>query len=363
MTMQIMDNSRYREIIRRICQEFPYWEELDGKTIFLSGATGMIGSLLTDTIMTRNQELPDQKRCTVLAVGRNENAARERFFRWWGRDDFYFIAQDITQPIGKLPCVPDYLIHGASTTHPIEYSTQPINTILSNIFGTYHMLELAARHPQSRFLLLSSVEIYGENRGDTEYFAEDYCGYINCNTLRAGYPEGKRASEALCQAYIREKDVSAVILRLPRCYGPTMRASDSKAIAQFIKKGVLGENIVLKSKGAQCYSYAHTADAVMGILYSLLKGETGQAYNLGDEKSDKTLYELAEGIAEYVETKVVFDIPDAEEQKGYSTATKALMDGEKLKCLGWKAYYGLKEGICETIDILRELEENDNGSK
>lgn len=353
--MQIMENPRYLEIVQRLCREFPYWGELEGKAIFLSGAAGMIGSLLTDAVMTRNQELPCQRRCTVLAVGRNENAAKERFVRWWGSDHFYFIAQDITQPIGDLPVSPDYLIHGASTTHPIAYSTQPINTILSNIFGTYYMLELAAKHPQSRFLLLSSVEIYGENRGDTEYFTEDYCGYIDCNTLRAGYPEGKRASEALCQAYIREKDVNAVILRLPRCYGPTMRASDSKAIAQFIKKGALGEDIVLKSKGEQRYSYAHTADAVMGILYCFLKGKNGQAYNLGDDKSDKTLRELAESIAEYAGTKLVFDIPDTEEQKGYSTATKALMDGRKLKELGWQAHYEIIDGICETIDVLREL--------
>lgn len=357
--MRIIDDSRYLEILQRICREFPYWEELEGKTIFLSGAAGMIGSLLTDAVMTRNQGLPPQKRSTVLAVGRNEKTAKERFPRWWGSDHFYFIAQDITQPIGDLPVSPDYLIHGASTTHPIAYSTQPINTILSNIFGTHYMLELAAKHPQSRFLLLSSVEIYGENRGDTEYFTEDYCGHIDCNTLRAGYPEGKRASEALCQAYIREKAVNAVILRLPRCYGPTMRTSDSKAIAQFIKKGVFGEDIVLKSKGEQRYSYAHTADAVMGILYSILEGENGQAYNLGDDRSDKTLYELAESIAEYVGTKVVFDIPDAEEQKGYSTATKALMDGRKLKDLGWRAHYGIKEGIRETIDILRELTKNE----
>ena len=208
----------------------------------------------------------------------------------------------------------------------------------------------------SRFLLLSSVEIYGENRGDTRYFQEDYCGYLNCNTLRAGYPEGKRVSEAMCQAYRQQYGVETVILRLPRSYGPTMRMSDSKAIAQFIKKGVNRENIVLKSRGNQLYSYAYSADAVLGILWALLCGETGQAYNLGDSKSDITLKELAELIAKYVGTEVVFDLPDEQEQKGYSTATTALMDAGRLKELGWNARYDIHTGICETIDILHELE-------
>lgn len=358
--MRITDNPRYLKIIDRICREFPYWGDLEGKTVFLSGAAGMIGSLLTDAIMVHNQGLSRQKQCTVLAAGRDQDTAKERFSCWWENDAFRFIVQDITKPIASLPSPPNYLIHGASTTHPIAYSTQPVNTILANIFGTYYMLELAARHPGSRFLLLSSVEVYGENRGDTEYFTEDYCGYIDCNTLRAGYPEGKRASEALCQAYIREKELYAAILRLPRCYGPTMRLSDSKAIAQFLKKGVAGEDIILKSKGDQRYSYAHAADAVMGILYCLLKGENGQAYNLGDDGSDITLRELAESIAEYAGTKVVFDIPDETERKGYSNATKALMDGKKLKDLGWRAHYRINDGVYETMDILWELMGNCN---
>lgn len=95
-------------------------------------------------------------------------------------------------------------------------------------------------------------------------FDEDYCGFINCNTLRAGYPESKRCGEALCQAYIRQKGLDIVIPRLTRSYGPTMLMSDSKAVSQFIKKGLAGEDIVLKSKGNQYYSYTYVADAVSG---------------------------------------------------------------------------------------------------
>lgn len=356
--MRLIENRRYLEMLKKLIGLFPYWERLEGKTLYLSGASGMLGSLLTDAVMLRNEMLPPEAQCCVLAAGRSRRTAEERFHRWLGRPGFMFWEQDVSQPLNTLPVVPDLWIHAASTTHPVAYATEPVNTILANVLGTQNLLEQAARVPGSRFLLLSSVEIYGENRGDTEYFQEDYCGYLNCNTLRAGYPEAKRVSEVLCQAYIAEKGVDAVMIRLPRCYGPTMRVTDSKAVAQFIKKAVQGEDIVLKSEGNQLYSYAHTFDAVLGILWVLLTGETGQAYNLADGRSDVTLKDLAKVAADHVGTKVVFDLPDETERRGYSTAGKALLDAGKLRALGWKASYDISSGICETIDILRELAES-----
>lgn len=355
--MQIIENRRYLEILDRLYIDFPYWNRMEGKTLFLSGASGMIGSLLVDAIMVYNKRLTPGNRCRVIATGRNRQTAEHRFSQWLGSPEFTFLTYDISTPAPPLDQEIDYLIHAASTTHPLAYTSEPVNTILANVMGAHHMLEIAARHAGSRFLLLSSVEIYGENRGDTGHFKEDYCGYLDCNTLRAGYPEGKRVSEAMCQAYRLQHGVETVTLRLPRSYGPTMRMSDTKAIAQFIKKGVNREDIVLKSRGNQLYSYAHSADAVSGILWGLLCGEPGQAYNLGDSKSDITLKELAELIAEYAGTRVVFDLPGEQEKKGYSTATTALMDGGRLKQLGWNARYEIKSGIYETIDILRELEQ------
>lgn len=349
--MELIENRQYIEMINRLYEDFPDWGGLDGKTVLLSGASGMIGRLLTDAIMLRNRSV--EKPCRLIALGRSREAAEKRFPLWMGSPDFTFLAHDICEPLPSLPWKPDYFIHAASTTHPLAYASEPINTILANILGTRNLLEAASEQKGSRFLLLSSVEVYGENRGDTEYFQEDYCGYLDCNTLRAGYPEGKRVSEAMCQAYIKEKGVDAVIIRLPRCYGPTMRMSDTKAIAQFIKKAVAGEDIVLKSKGDQFYSYAFTADAVLGLLYVLTGGTRGEAYNLADSGSDITLRELAELAAGTAGSKVVFELPSETEQAGYSTATRAVMRGDKLKALGWRPQYDIKSGIKLTTGMLR----------
>lgn len=349
--MNLLENTKYMEAVQRVASLPLEWERLQGKSFLVTGATGMIGSFLTDVLMYRN--LRCAMECTVFAVGRNEEKARNRFASYWDSKLFQYVCLDINDPLSFSKERIDYIFHAASTTHPRAYATEPIQTITANVIGTKNMLDLAAACHTERFLFASSVEIYGENRGDVDKFDEAYCGYLDCNTLRAGYPEGKRTGEALCQAYRKEKGIDVVIPRLSRVYGPTMLQSDSKALSQFIKKGVVGEDIVLKSEGTQYYSYCHVADAVSGILYCLFAGECGAAYNIADEQSDIRLRDLAGIIAEYAGKQVVFELPDAVETAGYSKATKALLDSSRLKSLGWRPYFNIKTGLRDTLDILR----------
>ena len=215
---------------------------------------------------------------------------------------------------------------------------------------------MSTGHKASRFVFSSSNEIYGENRGDVEIFNEDYCGYIDCNTLRAGYPESKRCGEALCQAYKVQKDLDVIIARVTRSYGPTMNMSDTKAVSQFIKKGIGDEDIVLKSAGTQYYSYTYMADAVSGLLWAMLSGVNGEAYNIADVHSDIMLKDLAAIIAEINCKKVVFEIPNEVEATGYSKATKARLNGSKLQNLGWKPRYDIKAGMERTIEIMKSIQ-------
>lgn len=352
--MRLHENKQYIEDLLYIANiELP-WDKLKNKSVLISGSSGLIGSCLVDVLMLKNNT--SQLNCTIYALGRSEQKARERFDSFWENSNFKFVPGDINVPLAQedMEAV-DYVIHLASNTHPVLYSTDPIGTITTNIVGTNNMLQFAVDHKAKRMLFASSNEIYGENRGDTEMFDEAYCGYINSNTLRAGYPESKRCGEALCQAYIRQKGLDIVIPRFTRSYGPTMLLSDSKAISQFIRKGVTGEDIVLKSEGKQYYSYTYVADAVTGLLTVLLRGDCGEAYNIADEASDIMLKDLAMIVAETVGRRVVYDLPDEIELAGYSTATKARLDSGKLQVLGWKAKYNIRTGLVRTVNILKEV--------
>ena len=374
--MNLYENNLYMEDVKSAADLPLPWETLAGKTVLISGVTGLIGSFLADVLLYRNRAY--DAGITILGLCRDTNAAAERFQKpspqpspsgeggafsvgrgpeagaFSAAASLRLFSHDINTPLSQNALGrADFVLHLASNTHPVQYATDPIGTITSNILGLMNMLEYACDCSSERVLFASSNEIYGENRGDVELFDEHYCGYIDSNTLRAGYPESKRCGEALVQAYIKQKGTDAVIARLTRSYGPTMKMTDTKAISQFIRKGIAGEDIVLKSAGEQFYSYTYVSDAVAGLLTVLLKGTCGAAYNISDEASDIKLKDLAALIAGCAGKKVVFDLPDATEAAGFSKATKARLDGSLLKTLGFAPRYDIRRGIERTITILK----------
>lgn len=357
--MSLYDSKLYIDDFSSVAELDLPWDVLKDKRLLLSGATGMIGSFLVDVILEKNST--DGLNCTIYALGRNEEKARNRFCKYADDPLFMFVSYDVKYPlVGDGLDKIDYVLHLASNTHPMLYATDPIGTITTNIIGVQNLLDFAVEHHAKRFVFASSNEIYGENRGDTEFFNEAYCGYIDCNTLRAAYPESKRCGEALCQAYKSQKGLDVIIVRFTRSYGPTMEMSNTRSLSQFIKKAVVDEDIVLKSPGTQFYSYTYMADAVSGLLYALLNGQSGEAYNVADERGDIMLKDLAEIIADICGRKVVYEIPDAVEAAGYSKATKARLDGHKLMSLGWEPKYGIKPGLERTISILKSLYSEEN---
>lgn len=344
-----MNKKAYYEEINNFSFDYSFIKD---KSIVLSGSTGLIGSYLIDIIMAANKK--EDLNCNIYAIGRNKEKLQKRFFDYLNNSCFNIIEHDVNNRIDLPINTIDYFVHLASNTNPYLYSTKPIETIKTNILGSINLMDYAVKCHCKKFLYASSVEVYGENKDRINKFKEDSCGYINQNTLRAGYPESKRCGEALCQAYIKEKELDIVIARFSRVYGPSLQMEDTKSTSQFIKSALEKKDIVLKSKGEHLFSYCYVSDAVSGILYLLKNGKCGEAYNIGDEESEITIKDIAELIAGQSHVNVKFDLPNDVESAGFSKADYALVSCKKMNQLGWKALVHIEEGIKKTITILSD---------
>ena len=333
--------SSYKEdILRTFEQDLP-WEMLSGANILVTGATGLIGGCLVETLM-----MNPRKDYQVYASGRNEDRARVRFKDFAEEPAFHFVKYDVMQPL-ESDVRFDYIIHAASNASPNFFALKPVEVIKSNIDGVANLMEYGLAYGMKRFLYVSSGEVYGE--GDGRVFTEDYSGYVDCAKPRSCYPSSKRAAETLCVSYAAEYGADVVIARPCHTYGPHFTEQDNRVYAQFIRNVLRGEDIVMKSTGEQFRSWCYVVDCVSALLHILLKGKSGEAYNIADADSNISIRELAELVAEIGCKKVVIENPSDEEKTGYNIVKKSVFSTQKLSALGWAINGHMKKKIEHTI--------------
>ena len=318
------------------------WNKLDGKNILITGATGLIGSCLVDVLMHR----PDQD-FQLYAMGRSRVRAERLFAEYNNRDNFHFIQQDITLPL-KTEIKFHYVIAAASGANPIAYSTDPVGTMKTNFIGVDNLFQYGIKHGLEKFVYVSSGDVYGE--GDGRIFTEDYSGYVNPLHLRSCYTSGKRATETLCVSYASQYGLDVSIARPCHTFGPHFTESDSRVYAQFIRDAVRNDKIVMKSTGEQFRSWCYVVDCASAILYILLKGGSGEAYNIADDNGNITIRQLAEMIAAAEKKQVVIELPSDVEKRGYNVVSKSIFSTIKTKSLGWNTSGNLQNKILTTIE-------------
>lgn len=336
----------YNEDLLNIFHEDLPWEKLNGCNVLVTGATGLIGGCIVEALM-----MNPMRSYHVYASGRNEERALKRFVEFSNKEDFHFVKYDVLEPLDcNIPF--DYIIHAASNGSPNFFAQKPVEIIKSNVYGVANLLDYGITHRMRRMLFVSSGEVYGE--GDGREFTEEYSGYVDCTKPRSCYPSSKRAAETLCVSYADEYRADVVIARPCHIYGPYFTEQDNRVYAQFIRNVLRGENIVMKSSGEQFRSWCYVVDCVSALFYILLKGKNGQSYNIADNHSNISIRELADIVANIGGRKVVVEVPDDNEKKGYNVVNKSVFSTLKIERLGWYPHYHIEEGLYNTINELRQ---------
>ena len=336
-------NKVLQEDLERIAaSEQIEWEMLAGKTVLITGATGLIGSLLARGLVCASRTRGLDIR--VLAFVRNQEKA-ERIFGNYLDAGLEIVTGDVTKPVETLAPV-DYIFHTASVTASKDFVDRPVETILTTLKGTENLLEFAKQKQVRGMVYLSSMEAYGVvdeahyNVRETDY------GYIDPLKVRSSYSEGKRMAEGLCGAYAHEYHVPVCTARLAQTFGAGIAKSENRVFAQFAHSIMDGMDIVLHTDGSKAHCYCYTTDAVLGLLTVLLKGKSGEAYNISNQETFCSIREMAEMlIREYPErgSRLIFDIPEDADKFGYAPTSRMLVNSEKLRGLGWKAEIGLPQ--------------------
>ena len=334
--------------VEQIIHENNGLKELYGKSVMITGASGMIGSYFVYTLMKLNK--CNGANIKIIPLVRNINKLNSQIL---GSDNVFPIVQDVTDKIefdGKI----NYIIHAASPASPKIMKEKPVETNFANTIGAANTLMLARDKNVDGYLFISSREIYGKPLNNQEYFTEDSFGYIDQLVPRNAYAEGKKAAENMCVGFNVEYGINTKIVRLAHTYGPGMSIDDGRVQADFLKNLINNEDIVLKSDGSSIRTYTYISDAVSAMFKILLKSK-GLVYNVSDERNEVSIRELAEIISTISENnlKLVFDIED-NENSGYAPFKFGILSSKKIQNeLEWNAKYSVKEGFMRTYEFLK----------
>ena len=342
MAEKLIDNNLWRSDLAEILDSLPELEQLAGKSVLITGASGLICSSVIDVLLTYNETHSASIR--IIAAGRSEERIRARF-----GTACEFIQYDASRP-EPANFSADYVIHGAGNAHPAAMSAEPVETMQSNIFGVNALLPCTRK----RFLYISSSEVYGQRASNNlEPFTENDDGYIDLMNVRNCYPIGKRAAETLCVSFAAEYGKDAVIVRPGHIYGPTASERDSRVSSVFAYSAARGEDIVMKSAGLQLRSWCYCADCAGAILKVLLCGESANAYNVPGEIL--TIRQMTELLAEFGGVRVLREGASQSEMKAFNPMNNSSVDGSKLETLGWKNIFDARTGLGHTVEILRHM--------
>ena len=330
-----LNNEIFREDLERLISlDFIEWDKFRGKTIFITGATGLIGFNIISVLLYA--DIKKSLNLKILALVRDIDKAMKKY------DEHLKDSKGLEFVVGDIISLPeiekdiDYIIHAASPTASNFFIERPVETIKTAVIGTSNILDLAKKKEVKGVVYTSSMEVYGAPKTE-DILSEEDLGYIDPLLVRNCYPESKRQCEALCAAYASEYCIPVMSIRLAQTFGGGIEKDDSRVFAEFARCLIEKKDIVLLTDGSSKRCYLYTMDAVSAILAVLLKGEPGTAYNAANPKTYCSVKEMAKLVAETIgrgQIRIKFS-ENKEKSKKFSPPHFYNLGINRIARLGW----------------------------
>lgn len=332
------------------------WAKIDGKRVFVTGVTGLIGGQIVATLAARNRLCGAgiEIVCPVRDAARGQAALQRLGAGEAELIDGIELAELRPDQALVDRVRADLFVHAAAPTVSKDFQTRPVEVARAITFGTAALADLAVACRAESFCYLSSMEVYGDGRPNRDMppLSEAELGSVDLSNPRSCYPEAKRMAECFVTGYSAEHQLNGHTVRLAQTFGPGISPTDSRLFAQVARCVLSGQDMVLKTAGTSTRMYLYTADAVTAVLAVLASGQRGVAYNAANPSTFCSVKEMCEMVAREC-SPTGFEVRvDLDPNAPYPPDHHLPLNIDALQGLGWQPVVGLKEMFDRLIAYL-----------
>ena len=342
-----------REDLQYITSADLPWQNFDGCTILVSGASGFLPFFMIETLLFLNDKF--NINIKIIALVRNKEKSLKRFSRHLERDNLTFLFQDVCSAV-EIDERVDYIIHAASQCSPIYYEKDPVGTLSANIVGTTNLLKLAKENSVRGFLFFSTGGVLGRIKGKNIPAKEEDYGYIDPINVRSCYNQSKKMAENICVSWNHQYGVPVKIVRPSYVYGIEMPLNDGRAFSNFLSNILNNTPLVVVNGERHTRSFCYISDATLAFFIVLLKGISGQPYNVGSEQ-ETSIKKLATTMITTAGPRynkdIVFKTKNVDDKNQRGSIDRSCFDITKIKSLGWTPRYDLTDGLERVSEYYR----------